>query len=245
VSRFFDDRARDWEAPYRGGTGYQRRFFVSRMEQVMRLAGPVDGRRVLDVGAASGDYVRALAARGAAVAAVDLSPGMVRRARARSREEVWPGVLGFGVAEGARLPFAGARFDLALCIGVIDYVPEPAPLLQSLARVLRPGGALIITSPNPDALAVRTELLVNRIANAVRRRTPLSLRRYTPADLDRHITASGFRLDASAASGFLPYNLALRVPGSSAVDRFLARWLSRGSRGRRFGATYIVRAIRG
>jgi SAM-dependent methyltransferase len=45
------------------------------------------------------------------------------------------------------LPFPGARFDTALCLEVLEYVPEPAAALRELARVLAPGGTLILSAP--------------------------------------------------------------------------------------------------
>ena len=49
--------------------------------------------------------------------------------------------------DGARLPFADASFDNVLCIEVLEHVPAPEAFVAELARVLKPGGALILTIP--------------------------------------------------------------------------------------------------
>lgn len=49
---------------------------------------------------------------------------------------------------GLDLPFADQSFDTVLCTQVIEHVPEPARLLAEIARVLRPGGLLLLTAPH-------------------------------------------------------------------------------------------------
>lgn len=56
----------------------------------------------------------------------------------------------------ARLPFPDARFDVALCVEGIEHVKNRHALLEELRRVLRPGGTLILTTPN--LLSVRARL---------------------------------------------------------------------------------------
>lgn len=50
-------------------------------------------------------------------------------------------------ASGLNLPFSPASFDTVLCTEVLEHVPEPLILMTELSRVLRPGGLLILTTP--------------------------------------------------------------------------------------------------
>jgi len=60
----------------------------------------------------------------------------------------YPDVL----ADAMKLPLAGASFDTVLCTQVLEHVPEPMDLLRETWRVLRPGGHLVLTAPQYNAL---------------------------------------------------------------------------------------------
>jgi malonyl-CoA O-methyltransferase len=97
-------------------------------------------RSVLDVGCGPGALLAALeAARpGAAVAGVDLAPGMVREAAGR----VPRARLAVGDAEA--LPFAGASFDLVLSTSTFQWLPRLDAALAEIRRVLSPGGTFVL-----------------------------------------------------------------------------------------------------
>jgi SAM-dependent methyltransferase len=95
--------------------------------------GPLEGRTVMDVGAGTGIASVELLARGAKVVAVDVSPEMLARAKARS------GGLIRVVADGARQPVRGASTDCA-CFAQSWHWMEEGRRVQEVARILRPGG---------------------------------------------------------------------------------------------------------
>lgn len=100
-------------------------------------------RRILDAGCGNGRYSRWLlrhADPGAIITAFDLSPRMLRRARRRLKSER----VTFAVADLTRLPYAEAQFDAAVCGWVLEHLPDPRLGLRELARVLRPGGRLLL-----------------------------------------------------------------------------------------------------
>jgi SAM-dependent methyltransferase len=110
------------------------------------MAGDVRGKRVLDVGCASGGLSEAFAERGARVVGIDLNPRLIERARERlgSRAE-------FRVADIAcPLSFLEAgTFDLVAASLVLHYLADWRPPLREFARVLRPGGVLLISTHHP------------------------------------------------------------------------------------------------
>lgn len=89
--------------------------------------------RVLDAGCGDGLFARTIAAP--AVVGVDLSPGMVARARGRGVDA--------RVADIQELPFADASFDVVVCNWTLYHLPELEQGLAELARVLRPGGRFV------------------------------------------------------------------------------------------------------
>jgi len=56
------------------------------------------------------------------------------------------------VADAMNLPLAGESFDTVLCTQVLEHVPEPMDVLREARRVLRPGGHLVLTAPQYNAL---------------------------------------------------------------------------------------------
>jgi SAM-dependent methyltransferase len=108
------------------------------------LPRPLFGQRVLDAGCASGAHAAWLCAQGCQVSAFDLSPGMVRQARARLS-----GAAQFAVADLAAPPFADGVFDGILCSLALHYLSDAAPTLRHFARMLRPSGWLLLTLDHP------------------------------------------------------------------------------------------------
>lgn len=113
--------------------------------EVLRLAGDVEGRRVLDAGCGHGPLFRELRTRGAVVSGFDLSPAMVELARQRLGDDadVRVGDL------AAPLPYADHEFDLVVVSLALHYVEDWGPTLKELRRVLRPGGRLIVSVIHP------------------------------------------------------------------------------------------------
>jgi SAM-dependent methyltransferase len=113
-----------------------------------RLFGPrgfdVRGcKQILDAGCGNGRYCKFLlrhANSDAAVTGFDFSQGMLYRARKRLTD---PRVR-HARADLTRLPFGDGRFDAAVCGWVLEHLPDPRPGLRELARVLRPGGKLLL-----------------------------------------------------------------------------------------------------
>jgi SAM-dependent methyltransferase len=100
-------------------------------------------KRILDAGCGNGRYTRFLlrdAGPGALVTAFDLSQTMLRRARQRLRSER----VTHAAVDLTRLPYPDACFDAVVCGWVLEHLPDPLPGLRELARVMSPGGKLLL-----------------------------------------------------------------------------------------------------
>lgn len=100
-------------------------------------------KRILDAACGNGRYSRFLLRRAdpdAVLTAFDLSPRMLRRARRRLKSDRVSHV----VADLTRLPYANGSFDAVVCGWVLEHLPEPRAGLRELARVLQPGGRLLL-----------------------------------------------------------------------------------------------------
>ena len=103
------------------------------------------GGRVLEVGVGTGislpDYARTTRLFG-----VDISEPMLRKARERVTELDLTNVEGLAVMDAADLSFPDASFDVIVAQYVITTVPDPEAALDEFARVLKPGGEIVLVS---------------------------------------------------------------------------------------------------
>jgi phosphatidylethanolamine/phosphatidyl-N-methylethanolamine N-methyltransferase len=109
------------------------------------LAAERIGGRILEVGVGTGislpDYSRANRLVG-----VDLSEPMLRKAQGRVVELGLHNVEGLAVMDAKRLAFPDDSFDVVVAQYVITTVPDPEATLDEFARVLRPGGEIVLVS---------------------------------------------------------------------------------------------------
>ncbi|HMM41861.1 MAG TPA: class I SAM-dependent methyltransferase [Thermomicrobiales bacterium] len=108
-------------------------------------AGLADGRRVVDAGCGEGYGAALLAGPAALVVGIDRDPEAVAWAAGKygATER-----LAFVAADVATLPVADGAVGLVCCFQVLEHLPDPVAFLREVRRVLAPGGALVLTTPN-------------------------------------------------------------------------------------------------
>lgn len=191
---------------------------TERLERdlVLWLAGTLVERRVLDAGTGDGTYAIEAAKRGARVVGLDIDETMLAAARERAKGEdleiEWTrGSVTF-------LPFAAESFDIVLAVTVLCFVEEPAAALQEIARVLKPGGRLVLG----ELARWSTWAATRRIRGWLGDATWREARFFTRGQLRALACAAG--LEVSAARGAIHFpksNLAARWLGP--VDPVLGR----------------------
>ena len=137
------------------------------------------GGRLLDVGCGNGRFLATMREMGWTVQGVEFSEDGVRACR-KAGMPVHHGDL-FSAG------FADATFDVITVRHVIEHIPQPRPFMAELARILKPGGRLVIETPNSNALG-RAWLSVNWFANEV----PRHLFLYAPDNLALLTRQQGF-----------------------------------------------------
>jgi len=112
--------------------------------QLYRRVNLLRARRVLDVGCGSGVVTEELAARTRGqVIAIDVDAAMIAAARARGGRAVYQ------EGDACRLPFPDGHFDVVVCHFLLMWVDDPARAVCEMARVTRPGGAVLVCG-EPD-----------------------------------------------------------------------------------------------
>ncbi|HLW48195.1 MAG TPA: class I SAM-dependent methyltransferase [bacterium] len=115
---------------------------------LLRVVGPVQGQRLLDLACGNGYLARCFARMGARVTAVDASAAMIERARLRERES--PLGIVYHVADTARLDaLDDAGMDIAVCNMALMDIDDAAGTIGQVARVLRPGGRFVASLSHP------------------------------------------------------------------------------------------------
>jgi ubiquinone/menaquinone biosynthesis C-methylase UbiE len=113
---------------------------AKRLRVVERYAA-VHGKRVVDCGCGAGEYVAALQSKGASAWGIEFSQAKV----ASSKSNV-PGRLSVGDLQ--QIALRSDTVDIALLNEVLEHVPDEARALREVHRILRPGGMLLVFSPN-------------------------------------------------------------------------------------------------
>lgn len=144
VQTLFNSKARCWQSKYGPGGALN-----SRLEQFTnRLSGLcLPPGNILELGCGTGEFATAICQEGYRVTACDIAEDMLEVARHQ-----WTGIPVEWLTlkpDWTRLPFEDRSFDAIVSSSVFEYLVDLRRALMELARVLRPGGVLIFSVPNP------------------------------------------------------------------------------------------------
>lgn len=140
---YFNRKAEDHQGSPKASNYFSDKSFYDQRRSILDWLGPTQAKRVLDAGCGVGAFSEPLAVTNE-VHGVDLAETALRYAQRRGIHAV--------CADLGRLPFADAGFDLVLCIGVLQLVPEYQSLLSALHAQVKPGGLLLIQTLNQHSL---------------------------------------------------------------------------------------------
>jgi 2-polyprenyl-3-methyl-5-hydroxy-6-metoxy-1,4-benzoquinol methylase len=159
------------------GLGRQR-----RQLRTMFIGESTSGK-LLEVGCGSGRFLDRMRRKGWEVQGTDFDPAVAERVRAKYGLQIDVGDL-------ATLAYPAGAYDVVAMSQVIEHVHDPLALLEECARVLRPGGRLMLSTPNAAGLAHR------RYAQCWRGlEPPRHLHVFTPGALAACARASGLRVE--------------------------------------------------
>jgi SAM-dependent methyltransferase len=138
----FDRVATEYDATRGWPPGVAAQIGAGLYRALAPFARPEQRLRVIEAGAGTGRVLLPLATAGAWTAGVDISAGMLRVLCEKAAGAALPGAVRAVRGDATRVPFAAHTFDVGLMVHVLHLVDDWRPVLDEMARVVRPGGAL-------------------------------------------------------------------------------------------------------
>ncbi len=189
------------------------------------------GSRLLEIGCGAGNLLLQASVPGSYPMALDLSMQALRFVRSRL-EEAKSGAealrdFACTQAIGECLPLADETFDCVLMSEVIEHLEAPQISIREAVRVLRPGGRLLITTPNYRSFWPLMEWTVDRLNMAPKMAGEQHISRFHLSSLNQMLLESGLKIEYSGSI----YNLSpfLSLVSSEQAKRQLKRELNRRS----------------
>lgn len=124
-----------------------------RLGWIEEVAGPLQGRDVLDVGCGGGILAEAMARRGARVLGIDLADKPLTVARLHALEQQVQGLEYRAISAEALAQQQPGTFDVVTCMEMLEHVPDPASVVAACAALVRPGGWVFFSTLNRNPKA--------------------------------------------------------------------------------------------
>ena len=208
VERAYDRWAPIYDLVFGGVFGKGRRAAIAATNSI--------GGRVLEVGVGTGISLPQYASN-TRIFGIDISAAMLRKAKTRVAELGLKNVEGLAVMDAEKLDFPDGSFDVVMAQYVVTAVANPEATLDEFARVLRPGGEVILLSrvsadagmrrfieqliaPGVRPLGWRTEFAWSRYAQWVARNPAMELVERRPVPPFGHFSLIRFRKVEAAAA---------------------------------------------
>jgi ubiquinone/menaquinone biosynthesis C-methylase UbiE len=227
VNAHFQAQSTAWRDVYEQktveGEIYRKRLQIV-LEWIENLSIPI-GEKVLEVGCGSGRATVALAQRGYVVDAIDSTPNMLAITRQYAADAGVARLISTNVGNACLLDFADDSFGIVLAVGVMPYLGSPRKALAEMARVLKPGGFLLLTAGNRWRLShildpwlcpplQPARRFFARILRPFRKLRPEpfrpSLRFESGTEFDASLAAAGFVTLKRTTVGFQPLTIRQR-----------------------------------
>lgn len=206
--------AKDPHSFYSAGQAAERSNSV--VEEIFKkwLSAHAQGPKILDSGCGDGSITADLAKRFKATG-VDISEENLKKARTRGFRTVKQDL-------GKKMPVKDNSFDTVISNQVIEHVYDTDFYLADIYRILKPGGILLITTPNAASLTDRLRVLIGKLPIAAEVSTRYRLgdknppaghiRLYTFEQLRHQLKRTGFKVVEERTTNF-PFPIYLGLPG--------------------------------
>jgi 2-polyprenyl-6-hydroxyphenyl methylase / 3-demethylubiquinone-9 3-methyltransferase len=187
--------------------------------QYVERAGPIAGRKVLDVGCGGGLLAEAMARKGARVTGIDMADDLIQVATLHALEGGVEGVTYlFESAETHAREHAG-DYEIVTCMEMLEHVPDPTAVIDALAQLVRPGGHVFVSTLNRTLKSYAMAVIG---AEYVLRLLPPGTHTYEkfikPSEMRRWAREAGLTVTDIAGLDYDPFSRRAQVTSDASVN---------------------------
>lgn len=186
-----------------------------------RTLRPFEGLSVLDIGCGGGLIAEPVARLGATVTGIDPAPETI--AAARRHAEMSRLVIDYRAGRAEDELAAGRRYDIVLCLEVLEHVPDPAAFLKLIRPLMAPGGLLVLSTINRTMKAWALAIVG---AEMVLRWLPVGTHQWdrfiTPDELAGQLRGAGLKPGATRGIVYSPFSDAWSASADTDVNYMMA-----------------------
>ena len=139
AKEWYNLTANDFHARYLGDEG---EYLINFEDVIYDKLADYKNKKVLDLGTGTGRYANRIAQVASEIYGIDLSENMIQIANSNKNKE---GNVHFEVGDATKLRFASEEFDIAISVGMFEYLQDVSLFLLEINRVLKKGGICIFS----------------------------------------------------------------------------------------------------
>ena len=189
----------------------------ARLEFIDERVG-LQGKRVLDIGCGGGILAESMAARGAAVTAIDMAAAPLAVAQLHLRESGLEVEYLKSTAEEHAAARAGG-YDVVTCLEMLEHVPDPSLVVAACSRLVRPGGHVFFSTINRNPKAwVMAIFGAEYVLRLLPRGTHEYAKLIRPSELAEWIRAAGLELTGFTGMHYNPFTRECTLGGNVHVN---------------------------
>ena len=195
IGTWYDEIAKEYNANW--FRGYRNRYLEETVDRYIFSMVDFSGKKVLDIGCGTGRITKRLAQLSESVVGIDVSAGMLVEAEKRLEGLTNVKLLH---TDGSATDFEAGEYDVVICVGSLEFVPDENKLFDEIYRILNPKGLFIFT--------IRKKLPISqlRFLNPVGKKRNLHFKKkeYRDSEIRQLLTESRFTLIRRMSTLYFP-----------------------------------------